>query len=91
MNWADEKQAASAAKKGFNIIMTPGIPFYFDHFQSKDPNDSLAIKGYNSLEAVYTYKVIPDALQKANLGHKIVGGQANVWYVQTCSFSIPKW
>ncbi|MEQ1797771.1 MAG: beta-N-acetylhexosaminidase [Lacibacter sp.] len=79
MNWADEKQALSAAKKGFNIIMTPGVPFYFDHFQSKDPNDSLAIKGYNSLEAVYTYKVIPDAVQKAKLRNKIVGAQANVW------------
>lgn len=79
MNWADEKQAVTAAKKGFNIIMTPGVPFYFDHFQSKDPNDSLAIKGYNSLEAVYTYRVIPDAVQKANLGNKIIGAQANVW------------
>lgn len=79
MNWADEKQAVTAAKKGFNIIMTPGVPFYFDHFQSKDPGDSLAIKGYNSLEAVYTYRVIPDAVQKANLGNKIIGAQANVW------------
>ena len=79
MNWADEKQALTAAKKGFRIIMTPGVPFYFDHFQSKDPNDSLAIKGYNSTEAVYTYQIIPDALQKANLGNKIAGAQANVW------------
>ncbi len=79
MNWADEKQAVSAAKKGFKIIMTPGVPFYFDHFQSKDPNDSLAIKGYNPLESVYTYQVIPDVIQKAKLADKIIGGQANVW------------
>lgn len=79
MNWADDRQALSVAKKGFNIIMTPGKPFYFDHYQSKDPNDSLAIHGYNCLEAVYTYQVVPDAIQKANLAHRIIGAQANVW------------
>jgi hexosaminidase len=79
MNWADEKQALSAAKKGFNIIMTPGNPFYFDNYQSKDPNDSLAIHGYNSTEAVYTYDVIPGVVKKANLSNKIVGAQGNVW------------
>ncbi len=79
MNWADEKQAIASAKKGFDIIMTPGKPFYFDHFQSKDPNDSLAIAGYNSMDAVYNYEVIPAAIRKANLAHKIIGGQANVW------------
>ena len=79
MNWADEKQAIASAKKGFDIIMTPGKPFYFDHFQSKDTSDSLAIAGYNSMDAVYHYEVIPAAIRKANLAHKIIGGQANVW------------
>jgi len=79
MNWADDAKALSAAKKGFSIIMTPGKPFYFDHYQSKDPNDSLAIHGYNPTEAVYNYQIIPDALKKAGLAHKIIGAQANVW------------
>jgi hexosaminidase len=79
MNWADDAKALSAAKKGYSIIMTPGKPFYFDHYQSKDPNDSLAIHGYNPTEAVYNYQIIPDALKKAGLAHKIVGGQGNVW------------
>lgn len=79
MNWADDAKALSAAKKGYSIIMTPGKPFYFDHYQSKDPNDSLAIHGYNSTEAVYNYQIIPDALKKAGLAHKIIGGQGNVW------------
>ncbi len=85
MNWADDKQALAAAKKGFNIIMTPGKPFYFDNYQSKDPNDSLAIHGYNPLEAVYSYQVVPDAVQKAGLANKIIGAQANVWteYIAT--------
>jgi hexosaminidase len=79
MNWADEKQALSAAKKGFDVIMVPGKPFYFDHYQSKDPADSLAIHGYNPLEAVYNYAVVPESLKKANLQNKIAGAQANLW------------
>jgi hexosaminidase len=79
MNWADDAKALSAAKKGYSIIMTPGKPFYFDHYQSKNPKDSLAIHGYNPTEAVYHYQIIPEALTKAGLAHKIIGAQANVW------------
>ncbi len=79
MNWSDDKQALAVAKKGFNIIQTPGKPFYFDHYQSKDPKDSLAIHGYNPLAAVYTYQIIPDAVKSAGLANKIIGAQANVW------------
>jgi len=68
-----------AAKKGFRIIMTPGNPFYFDNYQSRDANDSLAIHGYNSTEAVYTYQVVPEVVKKAGLSNKIIGAQANVW------------
>lgn len=79
MNWGTEKQAIEAASKGFNVINTPGKPFYFDHYQSLNPNDSLAIHGYNPLEAVYQYNPIPAAISQKGLGHKIIGGQANVW------------
>ncbi len=79
MNWADEKQAISAAKKGFDVIMAPGKPFYLDHYQSKDPADSLAIHGYNPVEAVYKYPIVSESLKKANLQHKIAGAQANIW------------
>ncbi len=79
MNWGADKQAIEAATKGFNVIMTPGKPFYFDHYQSGDPLDSLAIHGYNSTEAVYTYEPIPSTISAKGLSNKIIGGQANVW------------
>jgi len=79
MNWGTEKQAIEAASKGFNVINTPGKPFYFDHYQSQDPKDSLAIHGYNPLEAVYNYNPIPAAVMQKGLSNKIIGGQANVW------------
>lgn len=79
MNWNNDAKAIEAASKGFNVIMTPGVPYYFDHYQSKDPKDSLAIKGYNPLEAVYKYDPVPASIEKKGLAGKILGGQANVW------------
>jgi hexosaminidase len=79
MNWGADKQAIEAATKGFNVIMTPGKPFYFDHYQSGDPADSLAIHGYNPTEAVYNYNLIPETIVSKGLSNKIIGGQANVW------------
>jgi hexosaminidase len=79
MNWANDAKAIEAANKGFNIIMTPGKPYYFDSYQSKDPKDSLAIHGYNPLEAVYKYDPLPASIAQKGLSNKILGGQANVW------------
>lgn len=79
MNWGTDKQAIEAATKGFSVINTPGKPFYFDHYQSIDPKDSLAIHGYNPLEAVYKYNPVPKSISEKGLQNKIIGGQANVW------------
>jgi hexosaminidase len=79
MNWSNDEKAIEAATKGFSVIMTPGKPYYFDHYQSKDPKDSLAIHGYNSLESVYRYEPVPNSIVKKGLAYKILGGQANVW------------
>jgi hexosaminidase len=79
MNWSNDEKAIEAATKGFSVIMTPGKPYYFDHYQSKDPKDSLSIHGYNSLESVYSYDPLPNSIVKKGLSEKILGGQANVW------------
>ncbi|MHC2990283.1 beta-N-acetylhexosaminidase [Pontibacter sp. HJ8] len=79
MNWGGEKEGIAAAKRGHQVIMAPGKPLYFDHYQSKDPNDSLSIHGYNPVDAVYAFEPVPDTLRKLNLDHYIIGAQANVW------------
>lgn len=79
MNWADDAQALKLASRGFSVIMTPGKPFYFDHYQTAFPADSLAIHGLNNLESVYNYSVIPPAVHAAGLDQRVLGGQGNVW------------
>lgn len=79
MNWGGEKEGIAAATRGHQVIMAPGKPLYFDHYQSKDPNDSLAIHGYNPLDAVYAFEPVPAALRERKLDHFIIGAQANVW------------
>jgi hexosaminidase len=79
MNWGGEKEAIAAANKNHQVIMTPGKPLYFDHYQSLDPKDSLAIHGYNTTDAVYKYEPVPNTLRQKKLDHYIIGAQANVW------------
>lgn len=79
MDWAGNKQAIAAATRNHHVIMTPGKPLYFDNYQSKDPNDSLAIYGYNPLDAVYKYEPVPAELKNTALGKYILGAQGNVW------------
>jgi hexosaminidase len=79
MDWATEKQAVAAARRGYKIIMTPGKPLYFDHYQSKDPGDSLAISGYNPTAAVYAFEPVDPMMVKQGLSEKIMGAQGNVW------------
>lgn len=79
MSWRGEAGGIEAAKQRHNVVMTPGKPCYFDHYQSEDKNsEPLAIGGFNSLEAVYRYNPIPEALPAENRSY-ILGAQANVW------------
>ncbi|MGZ5286513.1 MAG: beta-N-acetylhexosaminidase [Flavisolibacter sp.] len=79
MNWADQAKAMEAAHKGHSIIMTPGKPLYFDHYQGREPHDSLSIHGYNPVDAVYHFEPVPSALKKLKLDYLVMGAQANVW------------
>lgn len=78
MSWRGTAGGEAAAGLGHQVIMTPGKPCYFDHYQSKLPDQPIAIGGYNPLESVYAWDPIPPGLApSAQL--MIIGGQANVW------------
>jgi len=85
MSWRGEKGGIEAANQHHNVVMSPGKPCYFDHYQSKDKDhEPLAIGGYNPLRAVYNYHPEPAELP-AEKQKYIMGAQANVWteYIPT--------
>ena len=78
MSWRGEEGGIAAAKAKHNVVMSPGTYCYFDHYQSQNENEPLAIGGYLPLENVYAYNPIPSIL-KVEERKYILGLQANVW------------
>lgn len=78
MSWRGPKGGIEAAKNGFDAIMTPGGPLYFDHYQSRQiDKEPFGIGGYCPIDTTYAfdpYKGIPQQAQK-----HILGVQANLW------------
>jgi hexosaminidase len=77
MSWQGEKGGVVAARQKHNVIMTPQVPVYFDHTQTKH-EDSLTIGGFNPLEKVYAYEPVPAELTSSEAQY-ILGAQANLW------------
>jgi hexosaminidase len=85
MSWRGEKGGIAAAKQNHYVVMTPGKPLYFDHYQSKNrDSEPFAIGGFNSLQAVYEYNPVPKEIPAENAKY-ILGAQANLWteYIST--------
>ncbi len=88
MSWRGEAGGRAAAALGNDVIMTPNVPFYFDHYQTKDrANEPLAIGGCNTVKDVYSYNPCPAGLSADEFKH-IIGIQANVWteYMSTFDY-----
>lgn len=84
MSWRGEAGGIEAAKMGHDVIMTPGNPLYFDHYQGDPATEPLAIGGFNTLRSVYEYNPVPDELDARQQKH-VLGAQANLWaeYITT--------
>jgi hexosaminidase len=84
MSWRGEEGGIAAAKAKHNVVMSPGGYCYFDHYQSLNPNEPLAIGGFLPLEKVYSYNPVPASLNEDEKKY-IMGVQANVWteYIPT--------
>jgi hexosaminidase len=79
MSWRGTEGGIAAAKAGHYVVMSPGKPCYFDHYQVQETqNEPLAIGGFNPLEAVYAYEPIPAGITPEQAGY-ILGAQGNVW------------
>jgi len=84
MSWQGEAGGIEAAKIGHDVIMTPGYPCYFDHYQGDPETEPLAIGGFNTLKKVYNYEPIPTELT-ADEAKRVLGSQGNLWteYIPT--------
>lgn len=84
MSWRGEAGGIAAAKMKHNVVMTPGNPVYFDHYQGDPATEPLAIGGFNTLKRVYDYEPLPKELSSAEANY-ILGAQANLWteYITT--------
>ena len=87
MSWRGEAGGIEAANQNHSVVMSPGKPCYFDHYQSaKIENEPLAIGGLNTLEDVYNYNPVPKNIQKGKENF-ILGAQANVWTEYILNYS----
>lgn len=86
MSWRGEAGGIEAAKMDHDVVMTPGTPCYFDHYQAGPEGEPTAIGGFNTLKRVYDYEPIPRELP-ADKHRFVLGAQANVWteYITTPS------
>ncbi|MBS1639837.1 MAG: family 20 glycosylhydrolase [Bacteroidetes bacterium] len=78
MSWRGEAGGIEAAKQKHNVVMTPGTPCYFDHYQTGPEGEPLAIGGMNTLKTVYDYEPISKELNDENKKY-VLGAQANLW------------
>ncbi|MBS1635587.1 MAG: beta-N-acetylhexosaminidase [Bacteroidetes bacterium] len=79
MSWRGTEGGIIAARQKHMVVMTPGKPCYFDHYQSRNKSkEPHAIGGYNPLDSVYAYNPTPGVLN-AEESKYIMGAQGNVW------------
>lgn len=78
MSWRGEAGGIEAAKMKHDVIMTPGNPVYFDHYQAGPEGEPQAFGGFNTLKKVYNYEPIPKELN-ADEAKFVLGAQANLW------------
>tara|TARA_R110001632_G_scaffold43376_6_gene110129 strand:- start:128518 stop:130785 length:2268 start_codon:yes stop_codon:yes gene_type:complete len=78
MSWRGTNGAVQAAKEGHDVILTPGSHCYFDHYQSDNENEPIAIGGFLPLEKVYNFNPIPEELNEEESKY-VLGAQGNVW------------
>lgn len=88
MSWRGTAGGVQAASMGHPVVMTPGKPLYFDHYQFNPAEEPVAIGGFNALWDVYSFNPLqgePGALYPVNWQGYVLGAQANVWteYMET--------
>lgn len=78
MSWRGISGGIAAARMHHHVVMTPGEPLYFDHYQAGPEGEPVAFGGMNTLKMVYDYDPVPKELNTGEAKY-ILGAQANLW------------
>ncbi len=78
LSWRGSGVGIEAAKRGYDVIMTPDDQVYFDYRQSDLPTEPIPVSIVLSVDDVYAFRPVPESLDADAAAH-IRGGQANVW------------
>ena len=78
MSWRGERGGIEASAAGFDVVMCPNEPCYFDYYQSSSPDEPLGISGLNRLEDVYHFDPVPEACSEESVEH-VLGTQFQLW------------
>ncbi|MFN2528676.1 MAG: beta-N-acetylhexosaminidase [Candidatus Baltobacteraceae bacterium] len=74
MSWHGEKSAQRALALGYDVIVSPDGPLYFDAYQGARAQEPLAAPHMSTLEEVYAFNPQPERAPG-----RVYGAQANVW------------
>ena len=87
MSWRGTQGGIEAAKRGFDVIMTPNSHMYIDYYQSQERDkEPLCIGGLVTVPRLYSYEPY-EGMEPGTEDH-ILGVQANLWteYVTSPEF-----
>ena len=78
MSWRGTQGGIEAAKRGFDVIMTPNSHMYIDYYQSQERDkEPLCIGGLVTVPKIYSYEPY-EGMAPGTEDH-ILGVQANLW------------
>ena len=78
MSWRGTQGGIDAARRGFDVVMTPNSHMYIDYYQSQERDkEPLCIGGLVTVPKLYSYEPY-DGMVPGTEDH-ILGVQANLW------------
>ena len=87
MSWRGTQGGIEAARRGFDVVMTPNSHMYIDYYQSQERDkEPLCIGGLVTVPRLYSYEPY-EGMEPGTEDH-ILGVQANLWteYVTSPEF-----
>ncbi len=85
MSWRGIEGGLKAAREGHDVVMTPVGDLYLDYLQTESPNEPPGRPATITLQDVYAFEPVPEALEESQ-HHHIIGVQANLWTEHTRFF-----